>query len=69
MGRPIYTKPYFDEIDNESFPKGYRVPKFHLFLGEDIRESTIEHVAHFTCCLPKVGGLVIGGTCYYAGLC
>ncbi|KAH7855667.1 hypothetical protein Vadar_027466 [Vaccinium darrowii] len=47
MGRPIYTRPYSNEVENESFPKGYRVPEFHLFFGEDIRESTIEHVARF----------------------
>ncbi|KAH7851499.1 hypothetical protein Vadar_012534 [Vaccinium darrowii] len=47
MGKPIYTRPYSDEVENESFQKGYRVPEFHLFSGEDIHEFTIEHVARF----------------------
>ena len=47
IGRPMYTKPYIDAVDNEHFPKGYRVPEFHTFSGEDPKESTIEHVARF----------------------
>ncbi|KAH7839915.1 hypothetical protein Vadar_010318 [Vaccinium darrowii] len=35
MGRPIYTRPYLDEVENESFPMGYRVREFYWFSGED----------------------------------
>lgn len=47
IGRPMYTKPHPDEIDQQGFPKGFRVPEFHVFSGENPRESTVEHVARF----------------------
>ena len=47
VGRPMYTKPHVDAVEQEHFPKGYRVPEFHTFSGEDPKESTIEHVARF----------------------
>ncbi|XP_058202643.1 uncharacterized protein LOC131317078 [Rhododendron vialii] len=47
MGRPIYTKPHSDEVDQLLFPKGFRVPEFLTFSGEDAKESTVEHVARF----------------------
>lgn len=47
LGRPRYTKPHSEEVDQTHFPKGYRVSEFHTFSGEDPRESIVEHVAQF----------------------
>ncbi|XP_050217498.1 uncharacterized protein LOC126668336 [Mercurialis annua] len=48
MPRPSYMKPYPDWIDKlYPFPRGYKVPEFSLFSGEERGQSTIEHVARF----------------------
>lgn len=46
--RPTSRKPYPDWIDRvHQFPKGYKVPEFVLFFGEE-KKSTIEHIARFS---------------------
>ena len=46
--KPIYRKPYPDWIDRVMpLPKGYKVPYFFTFLGDDDK-STMEHVSRFT---------------------
>ena len=48
VGRPEFHKPYPDVIDRDNpYPRGYRVPEFSLFSGEN-GQSTLEHIAHFT---------------------
>ncbi len=42
----VYQKLYPDYYDNISYPRGYRVPKFTKFSGEDSR-TTWEHVGQF----------------------
>ena len=42
-----FYKPYLEMIDRENpYPRGYRIPDFSLFFGED-DQSTLEHVARF----------------------
>ena len=49
ISKLIYNKPYPDWIDKLlPFSRGYKVPEFVLFLGEDKHQSSIEHVARFT---------------------
>ncbi|XP_050229195.1 uncharacterized protein LOC126678335 [Mercurialis annua] len=49
MPRPLYMKPYPDWIDKlYPFPRGYKVPEFSLFSGEEKGQSTVEHVARFS---------------------
>ncbi|XP_050211887.1 uncharacterized protein LOC126662044 [Mercurialis annua] len=49
MPRPSYMKPYPDWIDKlYPFPRGYKVPEFSLFSGEEKGQSTVEHVARFS---------------------
>ncbi|KAH7834933.1 hypothetical protein Vadar_021083 [Vaccinium darrowii] len=43
----IYTRPYSGKVENEFFPKGYRVPEFHLFSGEDIHEGVETYLSRF----------------------
>ena len=46
--RPTARKAYPDWIDRvHQFPKGYKVPEFVLFSGEE-KKSTIEHIARFS---------------------
>jgi len=46
--RPTSRKPYPDWIDRvHQFPKGYKVPEYFLFSGEE-NKSTIEHIARFS---------------------
>lgn len=46
--RPTSRKAYPDWIDRvHQFPKGYKVPDFVLFSGEE-KKSTIEHIARFS---------------------
>lgn len=47
--RPTARKAYPDWIDDRvhQFPKGYKVPEFVLFSGEE-KKSTIEHIARFS---------------------
>lgn len=48
IGRPEFNKPYPDMVDlNNPYPRGYKIPNFSLFSGED-EQSTVEHVARFT---------------------
>ena len=48
IGRPEFHKPYPDAIDRDNpYPRGYRIPKFSLFSGED-GQSTLKHIARFT---------------------
>ena len=36
IGRPEFHKPYPDAIDRDNlYPRGYRIPEFSLFSGED----------------------------------
>ncbi|XP_050233432.1 uncharacterized protein LOC126681919 [Mercurialis annua] len=49
MPRPSYMKPYPDRIDKlYPFPRGYKVPEFSLFSGEEKSQSTVEHIARFS---------------------
>ncbi|KZV55722.1 hypothetical protein F511_12557 [Dorcoceras hygrometricum] len=48
IGRPEFHKSYPEMIDhNHPYPRGYKIPDFSLFTGED-GQSTVEHVARFT---------------------
>jgi hypothetical protein len=42
----IYQKPYPDYYDQILYPRGYRVPKFAKFSGED-GKTILEHVDQF----------------------
>jgi hypothetical protein len=42
----VYQKPYPDYYDQLPYPKGYRVPEFAKFSGED-GKTTLEHVGQF----------------------
>jgi hypothetical protein len=42
----IYQKPYPDYYDQLPYPRGYRVPEFAQFSGED-GKTTLEHVGQF----------------------
>jgi hypothetical protein len=39
----VYQKPYLYYYDQLPYPRGYRVPEFSKFSGED-GETTLEHV-------------------------
>ncbi|XP_059630882.1 uncharacterized protein LOC132273822 [Cornus florida] len=54
VGRLTYRKPYPDYIDRYEFPRGYKVPNFVTFSGED-STSTIEHIGQFTIQCGEVG--------------
>jgi hypothetical protein len=41
-----YQKPYPDLFDNVPYPRGFRVPNFTKFMGEDSK-TTYEHVGQF----------------------
>ena len=41
-----YQKPYPDYFDQVQYPRGFRVPNFVKFSGEDNR-TTLEHVGQF----------------------
>lgn len=45
--RPVYRKPYLDWVDNVPYPRGYKIPKFAVFIGED-DQSMVEHISKFT---------------------
>ena len=48
IDRPVYKKPYLEWVDKMMpLPKGYKVPNFTTFLGDDDK-STMEHVSRFT---------------------
>jgi hypothetical protein len=42
----IYQKPYPNYYDQLSYPRGYRVPEFSKFSGED-GKTTLEHIGQF----------------------
>jgi hypothetical protein len=42
----VYQKPYPDYCDKLPYPRGYRVPEFPKFSGED-GKTTLEHVGQF----------------------
>jgi hypothetical protein len=42
----VYQRPYPDYYDNVLYPRGYRIPEFTKFSGEDSR-TTWEHVGQF----------------------
>jgi hypothetical protein len=41
-----YQKPYPDYYDQLSYPRGYRVPEFSKFTGDN-GKTTLEHVGQF----------------------
>jgi hypothetical protein len=43
----VYQKPYPDYYDQLPYPRGYRVPEFSKFSGDD-GKTTLEHVGQFT---------------------
>uniref|UniRef100_A0A2N9EFY1 Retrotransposon gag domain-containing protein n=1 Tax=Fagus sylvatica TaxID=28930 RepID=A0A2N9EFY1_FAGSY len=45
-GHP-YTKPYPERIDREEWPKGFKIPDFTMFSGED-EKTSLEHISRFT---------------------
>ena len=48
VSRPKFYKPYLEAIHKENpYPRGYGIPEFFLFFGED-GQSTSEHVVRFT---------------------
>jgi hypothetical protein len=42
----VYKKPYPDYYDQLPYPKGYRVPEFSKFSGDD-GKTTLEHIGQF----------------------
>jgi hypothetical protein len=42
----VYQKPYPDYYDQLPYPRGYRVPEFSKFSGED-GKITLDHVGQF----------------------
>jgi hypothetical protein len=42
----VYQKPYLDYYNQLPYPRGYRVPDFFKFSGED-GKTTLEHVGQF----------------------
>jgi hypothetical protein len=52
----IYKKPYPEHYDNIPYPRGYKVPNFHKFTGDDSR-TTWEHVGQFLSQLGEAGFL------------
>ena len=45
--RHPYRKPYPERIDREEWPRGFKVPDFTMFLGED-EKIALEHISRFT---------------------
>ncbi|CAL8997885.1 unnamed protein product [Prunus brigantina] len=44
LARPTYQKPYPSYIDDLPFLRGFKVPSFSLFNGEDLYASALEHI-------------------------
>jgi hypothetical protein len=42
----VYQKPYLDYCDQLPYPRGYKVPEFSKFGGED-GKTTLEHAGQF----------------------
>ena len=49
-----YQKPYPEYFDTTPYPRGFRIPDFVKFTGEDGR-STFEHVGQFLAQCSEVG--------------
>jgi hypothetical protein len=47
MSRRPYRKPYPERIDREEWPRGFKVPNFTMFSGED-EKTALEHISRFT---------------------
>jgi hypothetical protein len=45
--RHPYRKPYPERIDREGWPRGFKIPDFTMFLGED-EKTALEHISRFT---------------------
>lgn len=50
----VYKKPYPEQYDAVPYPRGYKVPDFPKFNGEDGR-TTLEHVGQFLAQLGEAG--------------
>ncbi|BFG34821.1 hypothetical protein CerSpe_210950 [Prunus speciosa] len=48
VARPTYQKPYPVYVDDLPFPRGFKVPNFSLFNGEDLYASALEHIGRFS---------------------
>lgn len=48
LAKPTYHKPYTAHIDDVKFPRGFKVPSFTLFNGDDLYASAFEHVGCFS---------------------
>ncbi|CAL8082575.1 unnamed protein product [Prunus armeniaca] len=46
--RPTYQKPYPAYIGDLPFPRGFKVPSFSLFNGEDLYALALEHIGWFS---------------------
>ena len=47
MPRRPYRKPYPERIDREEWPRGFKIPDFTMFSGED-EKTALEHISRFT---------------------
>ena len=45
--RHPYKKPYPERIDREGWPRGFKIPDFTMFSGED-EKMALEHIFRFT---------------------
>ena len=45
--RHPYRKPYPERIDREGWPRGFKIPDFTMFSGED-EKTALEHISRFT---------------------
>ena len=52
--RHVYKKSYPEWVDNQPFTKGFEIPDFAIFTGED-EQSTIEHIDWFLTQCGEVG--------------
>ena len=55
IGRPVYRRPYGDDIERIPLPRGFRVPNFTTFSG-DGDQSTVEHIGRFIVQCVEYGG-------------
>jgi hypothetical protein len=49
-----YQKPYLEYVDSTPYPRGFKIPDFVKFMGEDGR-STFEHIGQFLAQISEVG--------------
>ena len=49
-----YQKPYLEYVDSTPYPRGFKIPDFVKFTGEDGR-STFEHIGQFLAQISEVG--------------